>query len=397
MHLSHLTKKLISDRRRLNLFYMIQYFGVGIFGPYLAFYLTSKNLTGWQFGLLLALMPIVRIIAQPAWSFFSDLTQSHRCLLSVACLTTALSVSFYPFVDHFFGLALVTVAYAFLNAPIGTLCTTIVLEYLERNNQQDEFGLIRLWGSIGFALTALLMGGFIIDRLSDMLPWLFCGSMLILAGVAWSLPEGQKRIVPHWLHGITILDGRAQLLRFLLAVLFLGAAIEIGMQYLAIYMDMLQASGWIIGFAIAFQAIMEVPLMARVPKWMKQYGLPVVLLAGIVILPFRWFSYIYIQEPLLVIPTQVLHSLSIVSLMVVGVKFVDQQIPHEWRATGQSIYTTTMGGIGPAIGLLIAGSIFDGVNIDAVWILNTLITVIGVLLLITVFYPGKYPVPAGVR
>lgn len=378
---------LLATRKRFKLFFIIQYFGVGIFGPYLALYFTGKGLLGWQFGLMLGLMPLMTMVAQPAWSFISDITQSRRLLLLVACLATTITTALYVFSDSFLGLLFITTFYSLLRAPIGTLSTALLLDQLELGNEQNEFGRYRLWGSVGFSITSLLMGSFVIKDLITILPLFYSGSMLLLTLLAWSLPEGAKGMPVHWWQGITLLNGRTQLIQYLAASLFFGAAVAIGMQYLAVYMDRLNASGWLIGFAVAFQAIMEVPLMARVSKWIAQYGLSTVLLAGLVILPLRWLSYVFIEDPWLIIPTQLLHSLSIVSLMVVGVRFVDQQIPREWRATGQGLYTAMMSGVGPAVGLFVAGSIYEEGNIGAVWIMNTLITVFGLLLLAPVFYP----------
>jgi MFS family permease len=374
----------LSVERRFKLYFVIEYLAVGIFGPYLALYLTAKGLTGVQLGLILGSIPLVTIFAQPLWGFLSDLFRARRPLLVLACVLTALiAISFYWF-NTIELLLPIFILYAVFHAPLGLLGTALALDYLEEVGQLEDFGALRLWGSIGFAVTALLAGSLFITSLIQVLPMIYGGLMLLLALVVLTLPESpppppQER-APWW-STLRQLRGQTPLLTYLVGVLFIGATMEVGMQYLAVYLNLLQAPGWIIGSALALQAILEVPLMSNVAHWIRRWGLALVLMSGVILLPVRWLLYIFIEEPLLVIPTQVLHSMAIVSLMVVGVAFVDRQMPKRLRATGQGLYSTIMNGIGPAIGLFVAGIAYEARGIRAVWSINTVVALVGVAIL----------------
>lgn len=373
---------------RFKLFFTLQYLGVGIFAPYMALYLNSKGLSGAQMGIILGIMPLVSIIAQPTWSIVSDLFQSRRKLLVLSCLSASLVAGLYTLTNTFIGLLLISILYALLYAPIGTLSTALALDHLEKQNRQDEFGYIRLWGSFGFAITALLMGAFIIQNLTALLPLFYSAVMVILTLLASTLPEGDKTKPTAWWSGIAIVFQRKEIILYFIGCMFVNTSISIGLQYMPLFMEELKSSGWMIGLAVSLQALLEVPLMAKVPKWTAKYGLPLVFLTGVMLLPLRWLVFLLIDNPIWIIPTAIFHSLTIMSLMVIGVKHVDSKFPREWRASGQGLYSTVINGIGPSIGLLIAGNLYDIRDIQTVWLFTLGITIVGVLILVAVFAPS---------
>lgn len=373
---------------RFKTFFTLQFLGVGAFSPYMALYLAHKGLSGAQLGVILGMMPLISIIAQPTWSIVSDLFQSRRTLLVISCLAASIVAAFYSLTTSFTGALLISILYALLNAPIGTLSTALVLDHLENQNRQDEFGYIRLWGSFGFAVTSLLMGAFVIKTMIALLPLFYSAIMLIITLLATTLPEkGERKKPTAWWEGIAIVFQRKEVILFFVGCMFVNTATSIGLQYMPLFMEKINASGWMMGVAVSLQAFLEVPLMARVPKWTVKYGLPPVFLIGVLLLPVRWIVFLLIDQPAWVIPTSIFHSLAIMSLMVIGVKYVDDKFPREWRASGQGLYSTVINGIGPSIGLFIAGNLYDIHDIQTVWLFTLGITFIGILILLAVFRP----------
>ncbi len=74
-----------------------------------------------------------------------------------------------------------------------------------------------------------------------------------------------------------------------------------------------------------------------------------------------------ITVPILVVPTQIFHSIAMLSFLIAGVIFADQQLPPQWRATGQTAYSAALHGIGPSIGVFGAGVLYEQFGISAVW------------------------------
>ena len=94
-------------------------------------------------------------------------------------------------------------------------------------------------------------------------------------------------------------------------------------------------------------------------------------LALLVFITFMW-----------VVPTQLLHSIGMLSLLVAGVLLVDQQLGGRWRATSQTLYQAALQGVGSAFGLVLAGVLYEWSGIDMVWWACAVAGSLGLLVLI---------------
>lgn len=369
--------RFLSVRRRFQLFYGLNFAGIGIFFPYIALYLRDMGLSGTQIGTLLGMMPLISFLVQPVWGMLSDIYSLRRSALVFACFSMGLTSLGFLLTSDFRWLFVITFVMSIVRGPINPIGTALALEHLENEGRDDEFGSLRLWGSIGFAITSLLIGEFIVESALQHIITLFSLNMILLSVLTLTLPDAPVTQEINWREGVTLLKREPVLTAFLIGSLFVGATLGIANQYLSIYMEDINATGRVIGAALAVAALMEVPLMAKVPSMLARWGLRAVLVGGVAVLPVRWFLYIFIEEPVLVIPTQVLHSIAIMAVYVVGIMYVDKLLSRQWRATGQAVYSAGLTGIGPSIGLFAAGIIYEQGGIRPVWAIATVVSLVG--------------------
>ena len=375
-----------SISNRFRLFYGVQFAGIGIFFSYIALYLNSLDLTGSQLGLLFALIPLVSFLVQPLWGFATDIYHRQRLALVIACFGVAVAMIGMAQAKTFWPILLFTVIHAIMFAPIPILSTALALEHLNRQSG-GNFGTLRLWGSVGYALSTFGIGTWLLDQgnIWWILP-LYGGSNVILGLIALFLPDADVHGQSSWREGLQLLHRQRGLILFLVGIVLVGFTHGIVNYYLAVYLTDIQAAGWIIGVALALSAMMEVPFMGRVHRFMKRWGNRPVFLFGMVMLVLRWFLYIFITEPLLVLPTQILHSIGMTSLLIVGVLYMDRLLEPKWRTSAQSLYTASFSGIGPAIGLYFAGLLYSGYGIQSVWIFSTVAGMAGTIILAIAIY-----------
>lgn len=366
---------------RFRLFFALEYAGIGIFFPYAALYLSSIGLPGSQIGLLLAVVPLVSFLVQPLWGLVSDVYHLHRRALVLACFGVAIAITGFSQTTDVRLLLAFAVLHAVMRGPIGILGTALALEYLERESSRTGFGSIRLWGSIGFAVASFGVGAWFVD---DAVWWILPGYAIayaLLGLVALTLPNAEVHGEVRWQEGLSLLHRERTLAVFLVGALLIGFTIGVVNNYLSVYLNNIDAAGWIIGVALALSALFEVPLMAGVPNFLQRWGMRLVLVGGAAVLPVRWLLYAFIDRPLLVLPTQVLHSIAMMSLLVVGVYYVDRLLLPRWRASGQALYTAALHGIGPSLGLFIAGFVYEQAGITPVWLLCAAVGLAGTLIL----------------
>jgi PPP family 3-phenylpropionic acid transporter len=201
------------------------------------------------------------------------------------------------------------------------------------------------------------------------------------AAMSFLLPREVKNVSFSGLKGIRLAEDNKPLLWYLLAVVFIGATLSVSLNYQTIYLQTLQTDAWLIGIIIGMQAILEVPFMLAAPAVLKRVSMDKLILFGALILPLRWIAYIFIKNPVWVIPTQIFHSISTVCLVVIGAAYIDTKVAPQWRATGQGFFATAMFSVGAGLGQYLAGSIYQAFQIQAVWGLNTVLGLVGIVLL----------------
>ncbi|HEY3228957.1 MAG TPA: MFS transporter [Roseiflexaceae bacterium] len=367
---------------RFKLFFALLLAAIGVFYSYLALYLRTAGLSGSKIGVILGMMPLISCLVQPLWGLVSDIYQLRRSALAVACFGVGAAAWLYNTSNDFVWLVGLTFVLSVMNGPIGPLGDALSLEYLEHQGRRDNYGSLRLWGALGFALSSFLIGALVVETAIRWIIPIYSTMMFMLGLLVLTLPDVSPPRAVAWWEGLARLKRTPQLAKFLISVLLIGATLGVADQYLIIYLADIHASGWIEGVVFALAALLEALLMGLAAGLIARWGLRQVLIAGIAVLPLRWLLYTIISDPILVIPIQMLHSIGMLSLLVAGVLYVDRQLSREWRATGQALYQATLHGAGSSIGLFGAGVIYQYGGITPVWWTATFVGLAGLLLLI---------------
>ncbi len=370
---------------KFNIFYFVQYFSLGIIGPYLAVYLNEKAFSGGQIGLLLGSMPIVMIVCQPVWSYLSDLMNTRRVLLLVGCLGVAVASIGLGAAETFPIAFLWALLFSAMRAPIAPVGNAAALDYLEESGRPGDYSLVRLWGSFGFGVSSMLLGGLFLDQIVIYFTWFLAVMYLLLAGLSLLLPERREALIISEFSGLQFLRQNPNFTVFLLASVFIGGTMGIYNAYMTLFLKSIHASSWLIGLTVSLQALLEIPMMMVVPFLLTRFSMRRLIAVGAIALPIRWILYFIIRQPGWIVPTQLLHGIAIVSFFVVGVTFIDQHISPKWRATGQGLYSTALSGIGTGVGVYLAGIVFERFEIRSIWLLTLVLGLIGLALLLYAF------------
>jgi PPP family 3-phenylpropionic acid transporter len=367
---------------RFKLFFALLLAAVGVFFAYLALYLKTVGLSGSQVGIILGMIPLISFLVQPVWGMVSDIYRLRRGALAGACFGVALPAWLYNASNDFWWLFGLTLVLAVMHGPIGPLGDALALEYLERQGRREDYGSLRLWGAVGFAVSTFLIGALVAETAIHFIVPIYSLMMAMLGVLALTLPDAASTRIVGWLEGVALLQHSPQLAKFLISMVLIGATLGVADQYLIIYLSDIHASGWIIGIVFALAAILEALLMGGAAALIQRWGLRLVLIAGIAVLPLRWILYAFIREPILVIPIQMLHSVGMLSLLVAGVLYVDQQLSPEWRGTGQALYQAMLHGAGASLGLFLAGFVYQRGGIVPLWWTSAIVGIAGLLLVI---------------
>src|SRR6185295_789258 len=109
-----------------------------------------------QIGALLAITPVLALLAPPFWGHLADRTGRADRVLSVLALGTCLSFLPLMVVRSFPAIAATCVAYSFFYSSITTVVDSLALQRV--TSEGGSFSRLRLFGSVGFVVSTTLFG-----------------------------------------------------------------------------------------------------------------------------------------------------------------------------------------------------------------------------------------------
>ena len=353
---------------RLAVMMFLEYLVWGSWLPLLALYLDQVlHFTGGEIGWIFATQAIASLLGLFLGGQIADRLLPAEKLLSLshlvaggAMLLLALQTAFWPF----FALMLV---YQLAYIPTLSLTNTICLAHVSDARQQ--FGRLRLWGTIGWIAASwpfvFILAGRTGPDLHAALSSIFVvagAASIALAIFALTLPptppataRGESSAP---LKAIRLLAEPAML------VLFIATLMDslVHQAYFQWTSPFLQAAGlaenWIMP-AMSVGQIAEILSMAVLGAALARFGWRWTMTVGILAHAFRFFVFA-IGDPLwLMVAVNVVHGVCYAFFFAAVYIYVDERCPRDARASAQGLFNLAILGVGPFAGSLLWGWLGD--------------------------------------
>lgn len=370
--------------RFFQLFYVLAFFGFGSLFPLLSVYLENEQgLDHTQIGLIVATIPIVTIFIQPIWGMISDITRRPRLLLFIAVLMASAMSLLYTQMDTFLTLFLGIVAIALFQSAVVPLSDSLSLHFVQQYDK--EYGNIRLWGAVGFAVAV-----FIVGRVTDItqdLTWVFYAFSfgLVLSAFALSaFPKKGQHVGVSFRSGFKTLVKQKTFLLFLLSNFLIFGPVLANNYYFGTFI--LTVGGTLSGVGIAFllAAGSEAPFMNLSQKVINKMGvIPVMMLCALVS-GARWLFYFFEPSAMLVYSTTIVQGISVGLYIPAALLFVRQTAPKDVQATAVGLYSAVGNGMGNAFFTFIGGVLLDRWNVYGMYGFFAFMTMIGLIIIVLV-------------
>jgi MFS transporter, PPP family, 3-phenylpropionic acid transporter len=332
---------------RLSAFYFAFFAHAGAYVAYFPLYLASRGLSAAEIAWVLALPPLARTFAPPAWGWLADASGAHRGVVVFSCAAIALAFALVPFTTQ---LALLIALMALLSAGALPIVEAITLGSLA--GQSGRYGPIRLWGSIGF-MAVVLAGGVWLDyQPLSTLPAMLVAFMLAALAVALAFPAGSPRAV-----------AQRSALRFtaparaLLAAGFWSAVAHGALYaFLSLHLEALGYSATAIGMLWTLGVAAEIGVFICLPQIFRRFSLSTILVASLAagVVRFAMIGWAA-GEVGVVLLAQVLHAATFGSFHAAAVAAVHRVFPEGAQARGQALFSGVSYGAGAAAGLALSG------------------------------------------
>ncbi|WP_408007279.1 MFS transporter [Pseudalkalibacillus sp. A8] len=364
-----------------SLFYFFMFFGYGTLFPLLSVYLKQEvQLTGTQIGAIMSVSPVVMIIAQPIWGIICDYTRKPRAVLIFTLAMSGLIALPFVLMESYISLIAISIMLATFQSAIVPVSDSITLNYVMAKNK--EYGNLRLWGALGFAVAVYVMGNLAETLGLSLIFYCFAAALFICIIFVSAMPKESNPLKVDLRTGFVTLFKLPKFVLFMLTTFCVFGPIQSNNFYFGLYIQ--EIGGTLAGVGIAFllAAGSEAPFMKFSGNWIRKVGIEKILIAAALISALRWFYYFIEPSLMAVYATTIAQGFSIGLFIPAALQYVREIAPSDVKATAVALYSSMGNGLGSWFSTFLGGIIYDAFSLFAMYLFFGTMTTIGLLLLV---------------
>jgi len=340
---------------RIRLFYAAYFAAMGLILPFFPIYLDGRGLDAAMVGLMTGLLALAKVIAPPWIGHALDAKPAirlHRFIIVASCMAAATAIAI-GFVLNLYVLAAMIFLFGIFWATVLPLTDGLSVSVSE--SEVADYGRLRVWGSIGFVLTSLLGGFWLVGPNMTAFPIIIAMLMLTLAFAAHGFPR---------LTASTRSDSEQEPFStpfYLLLLIALIMQISHGAYYgfFSLYLAEAGFSGWQIGLFWSIGVIAEIVLMWLWSHSLQQAAPPIVFSLCLGLAALRWLGVGLTTDAVLLVGLQLLHAASFAAFHVTAIAWVKRLAPAGRHSAAQGLYSAAGFGLGSTIGIMACGMIAE--------------------------------------
>jgi PPP family 3-phenylpropionic acid transporter len=342
---------------RLSGFYFFYFASLGVLIPYWSLYLKSLGYNSLAIGGLVAILPATKLIAPYIWGWLADHTRRSMFIIRLASVLALLSFSLV-FVSQQLGwLIFVMLLFSFFWNAILPQFEAMTLNHL--GNDTHRYSMIRLWGSLGFIVIAVLIGDLLQSYQADIIPLVVLFTFAVISFSSFIVPE--KLNTPHAEHSpIWHVIKQPQVLAFLLVCFLMLCSHGPYYTFYTIYLQELGYSSHMIGVLWAVGVLAEVIIFLLMHRLLPVFGARKLLIFTLLLTTVRWLIIGFFADDLsMLFIAQLIHAFSFGVFHSVGISMVHYYFTGSHQGRGQALYSSVSFGAGVAVGSLVSGLLWD--------------------------------------
>ncbi len=343
---------------RISGLYGFYFASLGVLVPYWGLYLQYHHYSPAQIGELTAILMATKIIAPTLWGWIADKTQQGMLIVRLASLLSFLCFALILLEPNYLGFALIVFSFSFFwNASLPQFEAN-TFRYL--GHQTHYYSRVRLWGSVGFVISVIMVGK-LLDTISpDYLPKIILGLFLGIFIVSLWVPQAKSSDIHTDSCSIIQVLLRPEIIAFFVVCFLMQASHGPYYAFYSIYLEQAGYSKTLIGQLWALGVAAEVALFVIMHHLLKYYSLRNILLVSLFLTSLRWGMIgSSIDNLILTLFAQCLHAASFGSYHVVAIQLIHGYFKGSHQGRGQALYSSLSFGAGGAMGSLYSGYLWS--------------------------------------
>lgn len=343
---------------RLSSFYFFYYAALGAFTPYWSLYLQSRGMGVAAISVMMSLWYATRVVAPSTWTSLAAASPRPIRWLRIGCVLTVASFAGFLVPQPPWMLYVVMVAFCFFYNAVMPQFESITLTHL--GSDSHRYGMIRVWGSLGFIVVVMLFGWLIERRGAAELPWWMLPLFMLMAGAAF-LNRYARHIGNHAAsaQGFWAIVRRPPVLAFFVAAFLEQLSFGPYYTFFSIYMEHRGYGTAMLGLMWTVGVVFEVAVFFLIAGFFRRWDASWLLIFSMASAALRWGATALWPEHLpVMLVAQATHCLGFAAFFASAMQLLARYFPGNLNGHGQGLFYGFSSGLGGVLGALIAGQLW---------------------------------------
>ncbi|HEX4911680.1 MAG TPA: MFS transporter [Permianibacter sp.] len=368
---------------RLSAFYFFYFAVLGAFVPYRGRYFDALGFDSFTIGLSSAVISLATIAAPYGWAALSDRYHAGHRVLLVGVLMSLISLVIGLDQTLALPLLLAMAAYSLFWNAILPQAEALTLTRTAKTG--SDYSRIRLWGSVGYLVTVLMVGYGVEwygARFMQPVVLVFTAVLMLSALLLPKHEQIHRDMLRHDRLRSRLLQ--PSVLAFMLAAVLVTVSHAPYYTFFDLYLRSLGFSASQSGWLITLGVLAEIVMFWFAKRLIAALPFQRLLLAALLITAMRWLLLACWPQYLpLLLFIQVLHAVSFALIHSLAMHFLYGEFPSHQRGRAQAIYSALSYGVGGALGNVLAGALWrDGAGGEATYLMASAACVLAALVML---------------
>ena len=359
-------------------FYFLFFAGSAALLPFLVIFYQSLGFNGTQIGLLTGIPPLITLLCAPLGTRLADATRRHKLIMGMGLAVAVIVSILLPTISSFLVVFGLIILFNIFASPVGSLADSATMTML--GEQKAMYGRIRMGGTFGWGIFALVAGALVENYGLQIAFWLFSGITLVNFFVSQRFHFGEHGGQSSGAGGMGVLLRNRRWIIFLLNAFLGGVGAFTVASFLYPYMAELGAGETMMGTASLVAMVTELPVFFFGDRLIKRFSAHGLFMISLILIGVRSLLYAVVSVPFLVLIVQALGGTMFPAMWLAGVSYADEHAPAGLKSTGQGLFGAMSFGFGSAFGGFVGGLLLERIGGRGMFLVFGIIILAGLVL-----------------
>jgi PPP family 3-phenylpropionic acid transporter len=258
----------------------------------------------------------------------------------------------------------------------GPLSEALMLS--EMRGDLTHYGKLRLWGSVGFILLAVMSGELLDWQGIDSMPWIALAMLALVLIASWRMQESPHIDAQQDRPSVRVLLQRREVIAFFASTFLMIAAHSSLYVFYSLYLAQIGYSKTVIGLMWSLGVVAEIVFFFYQTPIFRRFGVRKLMVASLLIAALRFLMIGFCAQSLFwLLVAQVLHAATFGVHHSASVATLQRWFSGPLQARGQALFISISYGLGGTAGGLVLSVFWDRFGAQSIYLTSALFALAG--------------------